>query len=61
MDVLRDEAEVYAQTLERAGVAVEYICYPAVPHPFMMYDAILDAGKKYQVDTVRALKEALFK
>lgn len=35
--------------------------YPRVPHPFMMHDAVLEAGKKYQVDTVRALKDALHK
>ncbi|KAJ9626827.1 hypothetical protein H2204_009843 [Knufia peltigerae] len=61
LDPLREEGQAYVEKLREAGVPVEHIMYPRVPHPFMMHDAVLEAGKKYQVDTVRALKDALHK
>jgi len=61
LDPLRDEGAAYKEKLSEAGVPVEHIMYERVPHPFMMYDAILDAGKRYQKDTIRALRQALLK
>lgn len=59
LDPLRDEGAAYAEKLKRNGNDAEYIMFKGVPHPFMQLDAILDAGKQYNLETVRALKAAL--
>jgi acetyl esterase len=58
MDPLRDEGKAYADKLSKAGVKVKHVCFPGVPHPFMLYDAILDAAKQYNITVVDMLKEA---
>ncbi|RVX72950.1 hypothetical protein B0A52_03303 [Exophiala mesophila] len=60
LDPLRDEGAAYAEKLKSNGNKVEHIMFKGVPHPFMQLDAILDAGKQYNVETIRALKAALY-
>jgi acetyl esterase len=56
---LRDEGAAYVEKLKEGGNQVEHIMYKGAAHPFMQYDAIIDAGRQYNVDTIRALKAAL--
>lgn len=59
MDILKDESIAYANKMVSAGVRAELVEFKGVPHPFMYYDAILDAGKEYNKIEILALKEAL--
>ena len=43
-DPLRDEGRIYAETLSKAGVAVEYKCYPGMVHGFARMGAKVDQG-----------------
>lgn len=56
---LRDEGAAYVEKLKEAGNQVEHIVFKGAAHPFMQYDAIIDAGKQYNIETIRALKAAL--
>ncbi|MBL6951126.1 MAG: alpha/beta hydrolase [Alphaproteobacteria bacterium] len=43
-DPLRDEGRIYAETLAKAGVAVEYKCYAGMVHGFARMGAKIDQG-----------------
>ncbi|KAM6501397.1 alpha/beta hydrolase fold domain containing protein [Amanita muscaria] len=58
VDILKDEAEKYAEKLESAGVSVKVVCYEKVPHMFASLDGVLSAGKRLVQDAGEALKEA---
>jgi len=57
LDILRDEAERYAEKLESAGVSVKVVRYEKVPHAFVSIE-VLSAGKKLMQDAGEALREA---
>ncbi|KAL2065529.1 hypothetical protein VTL71DRAFT_3199 [Oculimacula yallundae] len=59
MDLLKDEARVYAGKMRDAGVEVKEVLVKGAPHTFMQMDGILEGGKEYNCVTIEALKEAL--
>ena len=58
-DPLRDEAHAYADTLQRAGVAVERHCYAGMVHGFMRMGGRVDRALTALDDAAAALKRAL--
>ncbi len=58
-DPLRDEAHIYADTLERAGVAVERRCYDGMVHGFMRMGGRVDRALRALDDAAAALRLAL--
>jgi acetyl esterase len=58
-DPLRDEAHVYADTLEHAGVAVERKCYAGMVHGFMRMGGRVDRALTALDDAAAALRRAL--
>lgn len=59
MDPLRDEGELYGEKLKAAGVPVEVIRAPGVPHTFSHLDEFLDAGKHFNKKSIEELGKAL--
>jgi acetyl esterase len=58
-DVLRDEAEAYARTLEREGVPTELVRWPGTIHGFFRWLALTPAARE-AIDAVGArLRRAL--
>lgn len=57
-DPLRDQAEVFANRLDGAGVRVEAVRYPGMPHGFFGGGAVLDAAVDAQRRAARALRAA---
>ncbi|MGV9848290.1 alpha/beta hydrolase [Streptomyces sp. NPDC003442] len=55
LDLFRDENIAYAQRLGRAGVPVELIQYPAVPHAFDTFDPAAAVSRRAVGNRVRAL------
>jgi acetyl esterase len=55
-DPLRDDAHLYAQKLQAAGVVVEYWEYPGMIHSFVGLAAVLDDGKKAIADIITQLQ-----
>ena len=58
-DPLRDEAQTYGETLKRAGVAVEQVCYAGMIHGFMRMGGRVDTALTALDDAARALQRAL--
>ena len=58
-DPLRDEAEVYADTLQRAGVAVERKRYAGMVHGFMRMGGRVDMALVALDDAAAALRRAV--
>lgn len=58
-DPLRDEAHIYADTLEHAGVAVERHCYAGMVHGFMRMGGRVDKALSALDDAAAALRRAL--
>jgi acetyl esterase len=58
-DPLRDEAHIYADTLEHAGVAVERKCYEGMVHGFMRMGGRVDRALVALDDAAAALRRAL--
>ncbi len=56
-DPLRDEGRAYAEKLQAAGVAVEYINYPTMIHGFFGFQAMVDVSG----EAVRLAGEAVAK
>lgn len=57
MDPLRDEGEAYGKKMNEAGSRAEVIRMGGMPHTFMMMDDILENGRRYNREAVRALGE----
>ena len=58
-DLLRDEGKHYAERLEAAGVAVEYVCFESTIHGFMTFGGALDVGKQALELAAQKLRENL--
>jgi len=58
-DPLHDEGEHYAERLQAAGVAVEYVCFESTIHGFMSFAGAIDAGKEALTLAAERLKEKL--
>lgn len=58
MDVLRDEGEAYGRKMNDAGSKAEIIRLKGAPHNFAHLDAILESGKMYNRESIRALRDA---
>ena len=58
-DLLRDEGRKYAETLERAGVAVQYTCHAGMIHGFARMGAKIDKAITALDDAAEALRKAL--
>ena len=58
-DPLLDEGKKYADTLEHAGVEVEYTCYMGMIHGFMRMGAKVDKAITALDDAAQALRIAL--
>ncbi|KAL7955684.1 esterase [Trichoderma compactum] len=58
MDVLRDEGEAYGRKMNDAGSKAEIIRLKGAPHNFAHLDAILESGKTYNRESIRALRDA---
>jgi acetyl esterase len=59
-DPLRDEAKLYAEKLQAAGVPVQYKQYDGVVHAFAGNFRDFDAAVELSLDSARALQAALF-
>lgn len=59
-DVLRSEAEAYAEKLKKNGVPTSIVVYPGMPHPAMVMDAVMQQGKDLVRDTTEAARKALY-
>jgi len=59
MDPLRDEGEAYGEKMIEAGSKATILRVKGVPHTFMQMDDILEGGKIYNREVVKALREAL--
>ncbi|NQV61051.1 MAG: alpha/beta hydrolase, partial [Alphaproteobacteria bacterium] len=57
-DPLRDEGRIYAETLAKAGVAVEYKCYAGMVHGFARMGAKIDQGVTALDHVAGALRSA---
>jgi acetyl esterase len=57
-DPLRDEGRAYARKLEEAGVDVQLIEYPGMPHMFFQLSPVLEEGKAALRESAAALHKA---
>lgn len=57
-DPMRDEGQAYAQMLSKAGVPVQYRCYPGTLHAFLNFYAFMPHGKAALRFGGRALRKA---
>lgn len=58
LDVLRSEAQAYAEKLERNGVRADLKIHKGMPHPFLAMDGALKQGADTITFMVEALREA---
>ena len=58
-DPLRDEGRIYAETLAKWGVEVEYKCYQGMVHGFARMGGMVDGAFEALGDAARALRSAL--
>lgn len=58
-DVLRDEAEQYAQRLQQAGIQVNARRYDGMIHGFWWMDGVLDTARELQLDLASFLRSVL--
>ena len=58
MDPLRDEGAAYAKKLKDAGVEVEHVMIPGMPHTVALLDDICEGGRQHNALITTALKRA---
>jgi acetyl esterase/lipase len=58
MDPLRDEGEVYAEKMNKAGSVADLIRVKGAPHTFMQLDEILEIGQYYNQEALRGIGKA---
>jgi acetyl esterase len=58
-DPLRDEGKAYAETLQAAGVSVDYRCHAGMIHGFARMGGKVDAGRAALDEASTALRRAL--
>lgn len=59
LDILRAEGEQFAEKLERAGVKVKLVVMKGMPHPFVVMDGVLEAGRETITLMVEMLNDVL--
>ncbi|RMF12320.1 MAG: alpha/beta hydrolase [Alphaproteobacteria bacterium] len=59
LDPLYDEGAAYGDTLKKAGVAVDYRCYPGTVHGFLSFSKAIPAGLEAQDWVAARLRAAL--
>ncbi|KAH6664993.1 Alpha/Beta hydrolase protein [Halenospora varia] len=59
LDILCEEAVEYGKQLQSSGVQAKVVVYPGSTHSILIFDGVLDIGKRLVNDACRALKEAL--
>jgi acetyl esterase len=57
-DPLRDDGEMYAEKLRKAGVPVQYTCYDDLMHEFFGLSGVLPRAKEALDEAAQALKSA---
>jgi acetyl esterase len=57
-DPLRDEGEIYALQMQKAGVAVTYRRYDGTIHGFVSLSGMIDLGKQALADAAAGLRSA---
>lgn len=57
-DTLRDEAQAYAERLQRAGVATRYVCYDGMVHGFLQMGGLVREAQSAVDDIARAVSSA---
>ena len=58
-DILRDEGELYAKALERAGVRVDYCCERSLIHGFFNMSGPIDAARAATARVASRVRDAL--
>ena len=58
-DPLHDDGVLYAQALEKAGVEVELVEYPAMPHGFLSFPRFARDAKAGMAAVVASQRRAL--
>ena len=58
-DVLRDSGRNLARRLEREGVAVTYLNYPALAHGFLQWSGVVGDAERAAIDTARLFGTAI--
>ena len=58
IDPVRSEGEAYALRLRQAGVMVDHVHYPGLPHDFFGMGAVLDEAKEAVSRVAAGLKNA---
>lgn len=59
-DPLKDEGELYAEKLKRAGVPTTLTCYPGMLHGFFQMGGVIDEGHQAIHQVGEALKQVFF-
>jgi acetyl esterase len=59
-DPLKDEGELYAEKLKRAGVPTTLTCYPGMLHGFFQMGGVIDEGQEAIRQVGDALKQVFF-
>jgi acetyl esterase/lipase len=54
-DTLRDEAQAYAERLQKADVATRYVCYPGMVHGFLQMGGLVSEAQSAVDDIARAV------
>ncbi|CAH2356082.1 hypothetical protein CLIB1423_52S00100 [[Candida] railenensis] len=59
-DVLRSDAELYADKLQKNGVPTKLVVYKGMPHTVMVMDDVLQQGKDLMKDLTSAVRNAFY-